>query len=206
MNRESYDRIATEWDASRRKLHGRERDYLDALLAGLAAGSTVLDLGCGTGRPMAEYVIAHGHRVVGVDQSGKMLEIARTSFPDETWILSRIEDYDFAEEFNAVIAWDSLFHIERGLHATILRRVTENIPARGRIMLTVGGSENPPFTDEMFGQQFFYDSNTPEQTVEILSDLGWRMIIAEFMDLPTTGRDKGRYAIVAEKARTVPTR
>jgi hypothetical protein len=52
----------------------------------------------------------------------------------------------------------------------------------------------------MYGVEFFYDSNTPERTVEILEKLGWTIVIAEFMDLPAAGRDKGRYAIVAEKA------
>ena len=66
-------------------------------------------------------------------------------------------------------------------------------------MLTVGGSEQPPFTDHMFGQEFFYDSNTPEETSRILQGLGCRIVIGEFMNLPTTGHDKGRYAIVARK-------
>ena len=54
----------------------------------------------------------------------------------------------------------------------------------------------------MFGHEFFYDSNTPEQTGQILQRLGCRLLIAEFMDKPTDGRDKGRYAIVAEKLGT----
>lgn len=66
-------------------------------------------------------------------------------------------------------------------------------------MLTVGGSAHPAFTDTMFGQAFFYDSNTPDESGQILARLGCRIVIGEFMNLPDGGRDKGRYAIVAEK-------
>ena len=53
INRESYDSVAREWDAARASFHGSERRYLDAMLEGLAAPARILDLGCGTGRPMA---------------------------------------------------------------------------------------------------------------------------------------------------------
>jgi len=67
-------------------------------------------------------------------------------------------------------------------------------------MLTVGGSDHPAFTDSMFEQQFFYDSYPPQKVLEILGNLGFIILISEFMNKPTSGRDKGRYAIVAKKA------
>ena len=69
LNRQSYNAIAASWDETRTTFYGQEREYLDALLAGLPIGSSVLDLGCGTGRPMAEYILACGHHVTGVDQA-----------------------------------------------------------------------------------------------------------------------------------------
>jgi hypothetical protein len=64
-------------------------------------------------------------------------------------------------------------------------------------MLTVGGSDHPAFTDWMFGEEFFYDSHPPETALAILQQVGLEPVLAEFMNLPTSGRDKGRYAIVA---------
>lgn len=199
VNRDSYNKIATQWDSARRKFYGREKDYLDVLLGELPENSLVIDVGCGTGRPMAEYVIAKGHRVVGIDQSEELIKIAGERFPNGYWILSSIEEFEFAGIFNAAILWDSLFHIKRSCHEPILRGVIGILAVGGRIMLTVGGSDHPPFTDTMFGQEFFYDSNTPTETVQILQDLGCHVLIGEFMNLPTAGRDKGRYAIVAQK-------
>jgi ubiquinone/menaquinone biosynthesis C-methylase UbiE len=95
MNRESYNRIARQWDQARSSFYGRERDYLDALLAGLPASSPILDLGCGTGRPLAEYVLARGHSITGVDQAAELLALARARFPNAAWIESRLEDFAF---------------------------------------------------------------------------------------------------------------
>jgi SAM-dependent methyltransferase len=58
MNRDSYNEIAASWDEARTAFAGRERDYLDTFLSSLPVPSPILDLGCGTGRPIAEYILA----------------------------------------------------------------------------------------------------------------------------------------------------
>ncbi|HYE35269.1 class I SAM-dependent methyltransferase [Methylocaldum sp.] len=200
MNRTAYNAISAQWDAARVSFFGREREYIDTFLADLPPSSSILDAGCGTGRPMAEYVIAHGHQVTGVDQSEELLAIARQRYPQARWIHSSLEQYEFDGCQQGVICWDSLFHIERSHHKPILSRISHSLPSGGRIMLTVGGSDHPAFTDSMFEQQFFYDSYPPQKVLEILGNLGFIILISEFMNKPTSGRDKGRYAIVAKKA------
>jgi hypothetical protein len=66
-------------------------------------------------------------------------------------------------------------------------------------MLTVGGSAHPAFIDTMFGEEFFYDSHPPEAALALLRDVGFEPIVAEFMNEPTDGRDKGRFAIGARR-------
>lgn len=207
MNRVAYDAIAARWDEARHSFYGREQFYLDTLLAGLPPGATVLDAGCGTGRPMAEYVIARGFRVVGYDQSEGMLALARERFPEQTWICAALEDCEFdsgeaagGARYAAAICWDALFHTERSQHQAILRRIRDRLLPGGRLMLTCGGSAHPAFTDTMFGETFFYDSHTPGQTLAMLAGLGFRPLVTEFMNEPNGGRDKGRYAIVAQLA------
>ncbi len=198
LNRASYNAVAADWAAARTQLYGPEQRYLEALLNGLAAPGHVLDAGCGTGRPIAEEVIARGHRVTGIDQAEQLLALAAERFPAERWIHAALEEYPFGGEYDAAICWDSLFHIHRMHHRAILERIVASLVPGGRLMLTVGGSAHPAFTDTMFGQEFFYDSHPPEAVSELLGELGLRLIIAEFMNPPTSGRDKGRYAIVAQ--------
>ncbi len=101
------------------------------------------------------------------------------------------------EEYDGAVVWDALFHIPREHHESILRTVLRSMRKGSTLILTVGGSEHPPFTDTMFGQTFFYDSHAPVVVLEILRSLGTIVEHAETINLPTSGRDKGRYGIVA---------
>lgn len=77
MIRDSYNAIALSWDANGRAFYGREPEYVDMLPGGIPGGSRVLDPGCGTGRPIAEYVLSKGYRVTDVDQAEALLAMAR---------------------------------------------------------------------------------------------------------------------------------
>ena len=197
MNRESYDAIAAEWEHARVRLSGAEQRIFDLLREGLAPGSKVLDLGCGTGRPVAEYLVEQGLRVTGIDESTRMLELARKRLPDQEWTLASLETFAPEGAFSAAIAWDSLFHIPRTAHESIFGYVRKALRRGGRFALTVGGSEHPAFTDTMFEHQFFYDSHPPEIAMKLLKDWGFDLVHTEFLNLPTSGRDKGRLAVVA---------
>jgi len=205
-NQTAYDRIGPQWAAARNGFFGQERTFLDALLEGLPASSLILDAGCGAGRPMAEAVVARGHRVLGVDQSRVLLDLARQRLPGERWVLCPLTDYDFGgaggerDAVRGIICWDALFHIPRQRHQELLRRMACRLAPGGRLMLTSGGSEHPPFTDEMFGEEFFYDSHPPQTLRSIVRGLGLQVLMDEFLNPPTTGRDKGRYALLAQKA------
>jgi len=197
LNRPSYNAIASAWDAARVSLHGRERACLETMLDGVDAPANVLDLGCGTGRPIAAHILGRGHHLTGVDQAEALLDLARSRFPAARWIQGDIETFETDERFGAIVCWDTLFHIERSAHARLFEHFAAMSLPGARLMLTVGGSEHPAFTDTMFGHTFFYDSHPPRVVLEMLAEAGFRPIVAEFMNLPTSGRDKGRYAIVA---------
>lgn len=197
MNRDAYNAVAEVWDRARHTFYGPEQTYLDTFLCGLAVPSPILDLGCGTGRPMAEYFLNQGHALTGIDQAVRLLERAKKRLPWGTWIESTIEAFETEDRFAGVVCWDALFHIPRTHHPSILARIARMLIPGGRLMLTVGGFGHPAFTDTMFGETFFYDSFPPDKVLSMLAELGFKPLIAEFMNEPTSGRDKGRYAIVA---------
>ena len=64
----------------------------------LPAGTSVLELGCGTGR-IADRVAALGHHVVGVDSSAAILTHLRLA----QGVHRRIETLDLGERFDAVV-------------------------------------------------------------------------------------------------------
>ncbi|MGH6645947.1 class I SAM-dependent methyltransferase [Aquabacterium sp.] len=200
MNRHSYNAIVKEWDAARSTLFSHETAFLDRLLINLQPPAKILDLGCGTGRPIAEFLLRRGFRVTGVDQAEELLSLARQRYPEGRWLQSSMESFESDEDYDGAVIWDSLFHLPREHHENVLRKVVGSLRPGAKLMLTVGGSDHPAFTDTMYGHTFFYDSFTPEQTVLILQNLGASIESADFINPPTTGRDKGRYGIVASVA------
>ena len=73
----------SDWDASRyHRISDPQFDWGQRVIARLhpAAGETILDLGCGTGRLTHEIAGAvGGGRVVGLDRSGAMIAVARAA-------------------------------------------------------------------------------------------------------------------------------
>ncbi|HLL73871.1 MAG TPA: class I SAM-dependent methyltransferase [Pyrinomonadaceae bacterium] len=188
-----YDLIAEQWDAGGRVF--RQRRYVDLILEGLERGARVLDVGCGTGRPVAEYLVARGFRVVGLDSSEGMLEIARRAVPGAEFIRGDMAVAEFGEGFAAAVVWDSLFHVPRARHAEVFRKLHAALVPGGRLLLSSGGTGDEGFTSEMYGQTFFYSGFAPEETLALLERAGFEVELCE-VDDPSS---LGHVAIVARK-------
>ncbi|MEU9456255.1 methyltransferase domain-containing protein [Streptomyces sp. NPDC048277] len=97
------------------------------------AGSTVVDVGCGAGRAVAELA-GRGVRAVGVDPSPWMLAAARKRWPQAEFSEAGAEDLPFADGSVAGYRADKVFHVleEPGRAVAEARRV---LCPGGRIVL-----------------------------------------------------------------------
>lgn len=76
MNRESYDASRSRGMPTDAPSTGGSQSMWTCCCGGIPGGSRVLDLGCGTGRPIAGYVLSKGYRLTGVDQAEALLAMA----------------------------------------------------------------------------------------------------------------------------------
>jgi SAM-dependent methyltransferase len=87
--RERYDVMASRYDRGLAPFERIRRRLRASAIRSLALepGETVLDVGCGTGLSLPELVAATGPggRVVAVDQSEGMLELARRRVAESGW-------------------------------------------------------------------------------------------------------------------------
>jgi SAM-dependent methyltransferase len=208
----SYDYIAEQWHSNFRGQAYIDRvlGYVDKILEGVPPGSTVLDLGCGTGSPIAKYIVQKGFRVVGIDQSKQMLEIAKSEVPEAEFIHGDMVEMRFADKFAAAVAWDSVFHVERKRHSEVFSRLADSLEGGARLLLSIGGSDAHPgvedsadansggegFTSEMFGYTFFYSGYEPQVTRGLLEAEGFEIELWEIDD-PSS---RGHVAVIARKA------
>ena len=205
MPQNSYDRIADKWHKNFRghAYVDRTLSYVDRILEGLPPHAKVLDLGCGTGNPIARHIIDRGFAVVGADQSGKLLEIAKTVVPEAELIHADMIDIEFSQTFAAAIAWDSVFHVKRTHHFDIFKKLANALGPGGRLLLSVGGSgaesldsEEDGITSQMFGETFFYDAYAPRISRQLLEAAGFEIELWEIDD-PSS---HGHIAVIAKKA------
>jgi SAM-dependent methyltransferase len=212
MLHNSYDNIAERWHAHVRGQTYVDRvlRYVDMVLEGLPSGARVLDLGCGTGNLIAKHIVQKGLRVTGIDQSKKMLEIAKREVPEAEFIHGDMVEIEFADKFAAAVAWDSVFHVKREFHQAIFRKLAGSLKPGARLLLSVGGSDATSnaedsasndsgvegFTSEMFGHTFFYSGYQPKVTREFLEAEGFEIELWE-MDDPSS---RGHIAAIARKA------
>ncbi len=76
----TYDRVAAGF-ARHRDRTLFERKWLDKML-NFAPGRRVLDLGCGSGAPIARYLADRRCTVTGVDGAAAMVALFRQTLPD----------------------------------------------------------------------------------------------------------------------------
>ncbi|WP_421851874.1 class I SAM-dependent methyltransferase [Oricola sp.] len=173
--RATYGRQAAAFDAARSKgLFERKR--LDAFLAHVPDNGRIADIGCGTGDPVARYLIDGGYRVTGIDFVPEMLAIARSKFPDGDWRLHDMINLALGETYDALVAWNSLFHLTQDEQRRALPRLLGHVGDGGAFLATVG-----PCASETSGQvgneRVFHASLAQEEYKRIL-DVGRFRLIA----------------------------
>ncbi|HEX8688542.1 MAG TPA: class I SAM-dependent methyltransferase, partial [Pyrinomonadaceae bacterium] len=136
-----------------------------------------------------------GFRVVGVDESVRMLEIARRVVPNAEFVRGDMCEVELEGDFAAAIAWDSVFHVGRGRHREIFRKLAGLLEPGGRLLLSAGGTGHEGFTSEMHGRDFFYSAHEPAETLRLLAEEGFDVELCEEDD-PSS---RGHLAVVARK-------
>ena len=67
INKDSYNKIASDWAES------RDKSFVSKLVTEFAGkvkpNGKILDIGCGTGYPLASYLAEKGYNVTGIDPS-----------------------------------------------------------------------------------------------------------------------------------------
>jgi cyclopropane fatty-acyl-phospholipid synthase-like methyltransferase len=188
-----YNQIAEQWSAARRE--GLfEPKYVDLLIDHLADGAEVLDVGCGSGSPIARYLIDREYDVTGIDASEAMLKIAKQQVPKARFVLCDLMRFESTAEYSGIIAWDSIFHIPRDQHLEIFKKFNHWLLSNGILLISLGGSAWEG-TMEMFGHEFFCSGFEPDDSLKLLQEAGFEILLSEVDD----PRSRGHIAVLCRK-------
>src|ERR1019366_965455 len=83
----------------------------DRFTALLPEEGSILDIGCGSGDPIARYLFERGFAVRGVDTSPTLISLCLEHFPHLCWQVVDMRALALGRTFHGLLAWDSLFHL-----------------------------------------------------------------------------------------------
>jgi 2-polyprenyl-3-methyl-5-hydroxy-6-metoxy-1,4-benzoquinol methylase len=182
---ELYRKYAREWVALRGE-YLYEKVWLDRLLALVPAQAQILDIGCGSGKPIAAYLLAQGCTVTGVDSSEAMLSMARQNFPNQTWIQADMRQFNLQQKFDVILAWDSFFHLtqddQRLMFAQFVRHAKQ-----GTVLMFSSGPAHGEAIGELFGEPLYHASLAPEEYRDLFNQSGFQVLDMVAEDPDCTG-------------------
>ncbi|KQM72809.1 methyltransferase [Pedobacter sp. Leaf216] len=175
-----YDKIG-HWFAENRHSVLEEKAYLDEVLKKLPLNASVLDLGCGSGKPILEYLLSMKVKVLGIDASTQMLEIAKANFPDTRFIQKDMRKLDLDEKFDAIIAWHSFFHLpvadQPGMFSIFGRHLNPN-----GVLLFTSGTERGEAWGMNGGENIFHASLAVAEYHQLLEENNFEVLTHKVND------------------------
>ncbi len=169
-----YNKIA-HWFSENRYTGLLEKNHLDKLIAHLPVNGTVLDLGCGTGKPILEYLLSKNLNVTGVDASTEMLSIAKTNFPSTEFILQDMRSLNLNKRFDAIIAWHSFFHLPADDQPLMFKLFEKHLNPNGILLFTSGTAHGEAWGING-GENLFHASLDLKEYENLLNQHGFKVL------------------------------
>ncbi len=108
-----FNSLAPKWDAEQI----RDEKIINTILdnAGVSRGKIILDVACGTGVLIPDYLQRCACSVTGVDIAENMISIARDkyNFPNVHFICCDVETCDLEEQFDCCMVYNAFPHFPR---------------------------------------------------------------------------------------------
>jgi SAM-dependent methyltransferase len=181
-----YERHAEAWDLNRILDPILERGWMERFVALLPAGGSVLDIGCGSGQPIARHLLERGFTVVGVDSSPTLIAKCQGRFPRTEWIVADMRTLSINLRFEGLIVWDSLFHLSHDNQRAMFPIFREHAACGAPLLFTTGTGHGEAIGSYQ-GESLYHASLSPEEYRTLLDSHGFR-VLAHVVEDPRCGR------------------
>ena len=168
----TYERVGPAW-AARRAKSLFERPALDRFRSA-ASGRSILDLGCGSGDPLALH-LARGATLTGVDGAASMVALYRKTLPEHKAVHADMRQLDLGRRFDGILAWDSFFHLCPGDQRRMFPIFARHAAPGAALMFTSGPAEGAS-VGHVEGEPVYHASLAPDTYRRLLSDAGFAVL------------------------------
>ena len=173
----AYDACAADYCLNRDIF--KSQKYLDKLCEYFKVDSQILDLGCGAGIPIDEYLVEKGHDVTGIDVSERQIELARINVPKATFLVCDMSDMNFQpNSFDAIVSFYAIFHLPKEEHLDLFTRVYTLLKDEGIFLATLGYEEWEG-SEEFHGVTMHWSHYGKDKNLALVKQAGFEIIQAE---------------------------
>lgn len=151
---------------------------VDELETRIGQGKQVVELGCGTGRPVAERLATFAD-VTAYDLSVAFIEEAQRSIEGPEFEYGDMATLDLPERStDAIVAFFSIMHVPRELHADLYRRMRSWLRPRGFVSLALGATSMRADRqdDWLGGGPMFWSSYDSSTNLRLLREAGFAIV------------------------------
>lgn len=169
-----YERHALAFDGER----GRtlmERSWLERFLALLPEQAEVLDIGCGSGEPLAAHLVGRGCRLTGIDSSATLIGLCRRRLPKHDWHVADMRGLALGRRFDGLLAWDSFFHLRADDQRAMFPVFRDHAAAGAGLMFTSGPAAGEALGSYR-GETLYHASLDPQEYADLLSAAGFEVV------------------------------
>ncbi len=182
-----YERHAHAWDTDRRRSGWNDKPWHDRFVAALPTTANVLDLGCGSGAPVALNMAACGLTVTGIDASSSLISLCRERMPGHRWVVGDMRCPPIRERFDGVLAWDSFFHLRPDDQRRMFHVFAKHSGSHAILMFNAGPAYGEA-VGSYRGDPLYHASLDPAEYERLLDGSGFDVIAHAAEDHEAGGR------------------
>lgn len=193
VNKRAYNQMANLYLKDRDQL--RSHRYVNKFEVLLPRQADVLDLGCGAGVPVDDYLIKKGHLVTGLDISETQINMAKQKCPKGAFFVRDLLTLEQAEfKVDGVISLYTIFHLPRNRHLWFLKTMASFLDVGGKLLISMGDHDFEA-EHQLFGQKVWSSHYGIKKNLQLIEEAGFEII---FEEVDHSGKEKHQF-ILAEK-------
>lgn len=143
----------------------------------LPKNSKILDVGCGSGKPITKYFLDEGFSVQGLDISPLQAEKAKLNLGYAKIFIADLKTHEFEDNvYEGIICLHSIEHVERIWHGAIFKKMYSALKPGGILLTSIqkDSCESVKFLNPYI--QMYYSHFDQFETVKLITAAGFSII------------------------------
>ena len=179
LNKDAWDKVAKMYE---KENVAKISPLFHYFCNQLPKGSFILDLGSGTGVPYSKMFIEKGFRVLGIDISSQMINIAKKNVPRAEFIELSMTDLNFKNKFEGIFSSFTMLLLDPLSFKDVGSRIVQSLKKEGLFYLSL----NEPWEEnadvdgeaivEIMGEKMYSRAYTKDEVFETFTPLGMRLL------------------------------